>query len=68
MSPNTLVIITGYGSISPKPFRKAYLNTSEEVARQRFFQQHPGVRDVRLTIISFEDEFTIRSNGELTAY
>lgn len=68
MATNTLVIITGYGSISPKPFRKAYLNNSEEVARQRFIQQHPGVRDVSVVIISFEDELTIRSNGEIGTY
>lgn len=68
MATNTLVMITGYGSISLKPFRKAYLNNSEEVARQRFARQHPGVRDVSVVILSFEDELTIRSNGEISTY
>lgn len=68
MATNTLVIITGYSSISPKPIRKAYLNKSEETARLRFIQQNPGIRDVSVALISFDDEFTIRSNGEILAY
>ncbi|MBD2704833.1 hypothetical protein IC229_29650 [Spirosoma sp. BT702] len=68
MDTNTLVIITGYGSVSPKPLRKAYLNKSEETARLRFIQQNPGVRDVSAVLISFDDEFTIRSNGEIVVH
>jgi hypothetical protein len=68
MATNSLVIITGYSSISPKPSRKAYLNISEEVARQRFSKEHPNVRDTSVVIVSFEDELTIRSNGDISAY
>lgn len=68
MATNTLIIITGYSSISPKPIRKAYLNNSEETARLRFIQQNPGIRDVSVVLVSFDDEFTIRSNGEILAY
>ncbi|MCK8495621.1 hypothetical protein M0L20_27395 [Spirosoma sp. RP8] len=68
MATNTLIVVTVYSSISPKPFRKAYLNNSEEMARQRFVQQHPGVRDVSVALIAFEDELTIRSNGDVVAY
>ncbi|GAB3974715.1 hypothetical protein GCM10028806_30940 [Spirosoma terrae] len=68
MAINTLVIITGYGSISPKPVRKAYLNSSQEMAMHRFVQQNPGVRDVSVVIIDFEDELTIRPNGDIVAY
>lgn len=65
---NTLVIVTGYGSVSPKPFRKAYLNTSKETAMQRFLQNHPGSRDTSMVVITFEDELTIRANGEISSY
>ena len=68
MATNTLTIVTGYGSISPKPFRKAYLNNSEEMATQRFLRDYPGVRDATVVVISFEDELTIRTNGEIAAY
>lgn len=68
MATNTLTIVTGYGSISPKPFRKAYLNSSEEMATQRFLRDYPGVRDASLVVVSFEDELTIRTNGEISAY
>jgi len=68
MDTNTLTIVTGYGSISPKPFRKAYLNSSEEMATQRFLRDYPGARDASVVVVSFEDEFTIRTNGEISAY
>ncbi|MFD2573233.1 hypothetical protein ACFSUS_21500 [Spirosoma soli] len=68
MPTNTLVIVTGYGSISPKPFRKAYLNNSEEVSKQRFLRDYPGVRDTTVVVVPFEDELTIRTNGEISAY
>lgn len=68
MTTNSLIILTGYGSVSPKPLRKAYLNSSEEAARQRFFQQHPGVRDVSVVTVAFDDELTIRPNGDISAY
>lgn len=68
MANNTLTIVTGYGSISPKPFRKAYLNSSEDMATQRFLRDYPKVRDTNVVVISFEDELTIRTNGEISAY
>lgn len=68
MAANTLIIVTGYGSVSPRPFRKAYLNISEPVATQRFLRDYPGVRDASVVIVSFDDELTIRANGEIAAY
>jgi hypothetical protein len=68
MGLNTLTIVTGYGSISSKPLRKAYLNSSEEMATQRFLRDYPTVRDASVVVISFEDELTIRTNGEISAY
>jgi hypothetical protein len=68
MTANTLTIVTGYGSISPKPFRKAYLNNSEEMATKRFLRAYPGVRDATVVVVSFDDELTIRTNGEIAAY
>lgn len=68
MATNTLVIVTGYGSITPKPWRKAYLNSSEESASQRFIKEHPGVRDTSIVSISFDDEFSIGARGEISAY
>jgi hypothetical protein len=66
MAANTLVIVTGYGSITPKPWKKAYLNSSEESANQRFLKEHPGVRDTSVVSISFDDEFTIGTRGEIS--
>ncbi|MEZ0611739.1 hypothetical protein ACAW74_24725 [Fibrella sp. WM1] len=68
MANNTLVIVTGYKSISPRPIRKAYLNSSEDKATQRFVQAYPGIRDVTTVTITFEDEFTIRANGDIAPY
>lgn len=68
MALNSLIIVTGYHSISPKPTRKAYLNISEEVARQRFLHDYPSTRDATASLVDFDDEFTIRPNGELSAY
>ncbi|GAB3547141.1 hypothetical protein [Spirosoma fluminis] len=68
MPTNTLVIVTGYRSISPKPTRKAYLNHTEEVAQERFLLDHPGIRDIRVVSVLFEDELTIRDNGDISAY
>ncbi|MBD2755129.1 hypothetical protein [Spirosoma validum] len=67
MSPNTLVIVTGYGSISPKPWKKAYLNTSIDKANQRFMSEHPGARDVTIVSVKFDDELTIGSNGVISS-
>lgn len=66
MAANTLVIITGYGSVSPRPWRKAYLNVSEETAHQRFLKEHPVVRDMSVVRFTFDDEFAIRSDGQLS--
>ncbi|MVM38930.1 hypothetical protein GO730_17585 [Spirosoma sp. HMF3257] len=66
MAANTLIIITGYGSVTPKPWRKAYLNSSEESANQRFLKEHPGARDTSSITISFDDEFSINSRGEVS--
>ncbi|AQG79277.1 hypothetical protein [Spirosoma montaniterrae] len=68
MATNTLLIITGYGSVSAKPFRKAYLNSDEEAARQRFLRDYPNARDTSVRVIPFDDELTIRTNGEISAY
>ncbi|WP_019991156.1 hypothetical protein [Rudanella lutea] len=65
---NTLIIVTAYSSISPKPCRKAYLNSNEELATQRFLREFPAARDMSVEVIGFEDEFTIRANGTLAAY
>ncbi|QJW89973.1 hypothetical protein HNV11_11595 [Spirosoma taeanense] len=65
MEANTLVVVTGYGSISPKPWKRAYLNISEEKAHQRFLAQHPGVRDVSVKSLLFKDELVIRANGDI---
>ena len=68
MATNTLTILTGYESISPRHIRKAYLNLNQESATQRFVYDHPGIRDASAVVIPFEDELTIRANGEITAY
>lgn len=68
MALNTLVIITGYGSITPKPWKKAYLNLQEEQAYQRFFKEHPQARDVSAVAIRFDDEFVINTRGDISAY
>ncbi len=68
MAGNTLVIVTGYGSITPKPWKKAYLNISEENAAMRFQKEHPGVRDSSVKSVQFDDEFCIGSTGEITLY
>ncbi|GAB3898929.1 hypothetical protein [Spirosoma agri] len=67
MAANTLIIVTGYGSISPKPWKKAYLNISEDNAHQRFVKEHPGVRDATITSIKFDDELIIGTNGEISS-
>ncbi|KAB7727285.1 hypothetical protein F5984_21905 [Rudanella paleaurantiibacter] len=67
-STNTLTVVTAYSSISPKPCRKAYLNSSEELATQRFLREFPAARDLTVVVLGFEDEFTIRPNGTLAAY
>lgn len=66
MGTNTLIIICGYVSIRPKPYRKAYLNLSETDARFRFAQQYPGSRDITVRNLAFEDELTIQSTGEIS--
>ncbi|QIP16368.1 hypothetical protein G8759_28870 [Spirosoma aureum] len=67
MAANILVIVTGYGSITPKPWKTAYLNISEDNARQRFLKEHPGVRDAAVVSVKFDDEFTIGSHGEISS-
>lgn len=66
MAVNTLIIITAYGSITPKPWKKAYLNISEELTNQRFLKEHPIVRDLSVVSFTFDDEFTIEANGQLS--
>ena len=65
MALNTLVIITGYGSITPKPWKKAYLNLNEEIAYQRFLKEHPNARDMSTITVSFDDEFAINTRSEI---
>ncbi|UFH52628.1 hypothetical protein [Spirosoma sp. KNUC1025] len=67
MAANMLVIITGYGSIKPKPWKKAYLNMSVENANERFLKEHPEARDITVVKVSFDDEFVISSNGEISS-
>ena len=68
MALNTLVLITGYGSIAPKPWKKAYLNLDEENAYHRFLKEHPNARDMSAVTIRFDDEFVINSRGEISAH
>ncbi|RYC69357.1 hypothetical protein EQG79_12145 [Spirosoma sordidisoli] len=68
MSTNTLIIITGYGSVSPKPTRKAYLNVNPDAAHQRFMREYPNLRSVTSVTVPFEDELTIRAPGDISAY
>lgn len=67
MAANTLVIITGYPSIAPKPCRRAYLNTSVNEANQRFIREYPQARDVTIMSVPFDDEFSIGTNGEISS-
>lgn len=64
---NTLVIITGYGSVSPKPLKRAYLNVSEQDAEQRFLAECPNARDMSLRAIRFTDELIIGANGAISS-
>lgn len=68
MATNTLILVLGYNSISPKPFRKAYLNCPEDLARQRFQRDYPTIRDMTVEVVHFDDEFTIRAGGAISAY
>ena len=67
MASNTLVIVSGYGSIAPKRVKHAYLNISEETAHRRFLATYPGARDTRVISLLFEDELLISSLGELSS-
>jgi hypothetical protein len=67
MEANTLVVVTGYGSIKPKPWKKAYLNVNEEVAAQRFTVDYPTARDVSVVTVQFRDELIIGSNGDISS-
>lgn len=67
MHTNTLVIITGYGSINPKPLKRAYLNVSDQEAEQRFLTECPKARDISLQAIHFTDELIIGANGAISS-
>ncbi|GAB3942134.1 hypothetical protein GCM10028805_06280 [Spirosoma harenae] len=67
MASKTLVIIAGDGSVSPKPWKKAYFNMSVEEAKQRFMQTYPQSRDVTIASVVFKDEFTIGPHGEISS-
>jgi hypothetical protein len=67
MEANTLVVVTGYGSIKPKPWKKAYLNVSEEAAAQRFTMDYPTARDISVVTVQFRDELTIGSSGDISS-
>ncbi|GAB3998061.1 hypothetical protein GCM10028807_44760 [Spirosoma daeguense] len=67
MATNTLVIITGYVSIKPKPHKRAYLNTSIEEANQRFKKEYPQARDITTVSVLFDDEFIISGNGDISS-
>lgn len=64
---HTLLIITGYGSVSPKAWKRGYLDISEPEARRRFLANYPSARDVSLQAIAFTDELTISSNSLIAA-
>ena len=63
MTTNTLLIITGYCSVSPKAWKRGFLNISEAEARQRFLAAYPNARDVSLQAVHFGDELTISSTS-----
>ncbi len=63
MTTHTLLIITGYGSVSPKAWKRGYLDVSESEARRRFLTSHPSARDISLQAIAFSDELTISSTS-----
>ncbi|OIN61298.1 hypothetical protein [Arsenicibacter rosenii] len=67
MEENTLILVSGYNSVSPKPSRRAYLNLSEEQARQRFLSIFPNCRDIKIVAVPFTDELIIQANGDITA-
>jgi hypothetical protein len=64
---NNLIVVTGYGSVKPIPWRRAYLNLDEEAAIQRFVSAYPHARDVSATSIQFDDELSIGANGILSS-
>ncbi|GAB3760340.1 hypothetical protein [Spirosoma pomorum] len=64
---NILIIVTGYGSVKPIPWRRAYLNLDEEVAIQRFVSAYPHARDVSAASVRFDDELSIGANGAMSS-
>lgn len=67
MATNILVIVTGYGSVSPKPWKNLYLNVTEANAHERFLQQYPTARDTTVTSVTFVDELRVSPNGDLSS-